>query len=119
MRSTGEAEEPVEAHQRTLIANGDNDRMVPSTLSEDLHRRIEGSDLIVYPRSPDTAAPSSSTTSSPPRPSSSSPAWKARVQRDPSAEDELLRLERTEKPLRRDLRYARRSDAVVLPWRQR
>jgi pimeloyl-ACP methyl ester carboxylesterase len=25
-----------------------NDRMVPSTLSEDLHRRIEGSELIIY-----------------------------------------------------------------------
>jgi pimeloyl-ACP methyl ester carboxylesterase len=32
----------------TLIANGDNDRMVPSVLSEDLHRRIEGSELIIY-----------------------------------------------------------------------
>ena len=29
--------------QPTLIANGDNDRMVPSVLSEDLHRRIKGS----------------------------------------------------------------------------
>ena len=37
--------------QPTLVANGDNDRMVPSTLSEDLHRRIEGSQLIVYPDS--------------------------------------------------------------------
>src|SRR5206468_1333597 len=37
--------------QPTLIANGDNDRMVPSTLSEDLHRRIEGSELIIYPAS--------------------------------------------------------------------
>ena len=35
----------------TLVANGDNDRMVPSTLSEDLHRRIEGSELIIYPDS--------------------------------------------------------------------
>jgi pimeloyl-ACP methyl ester carboxylesterase len=34
--------------QPTLIANGDNDRMVPSVLSEDLHRRIEGSELIIY-----------------------------------------------------------------------
>ena len=25
--------------------------MVPSTLSEDLHRRIEGSELIIYPDS--------------------------------------------------------------------
>jgi pimeloyl-ACP methyl ester carboxylesterase len=37
--------------QPTLIANGDNDRMVPSNLSEDLHRRIKGSELIVYPDS--------------------------------------------------------------------
>lgn len=35
----------------TLIANGDNDRMVPSVLSEDLHRRIKGSELIIYPGS--------------------------------------------------------------------
>ncbi|WP_066583538.1 alpha/beta fold hydrolase [Cellulomonas timonensis] len=37
--------------QPTLIANGDNDRMVPSALSEDLHRRISGSELIIYPDS--------------------------------------------------------------------
>src|SRR6266545_1584653 len=37
--------------QPTLIANGDNDRMEPSTLSEDLHRRIQGSELIIYPDS--------------------------------------------------------------------
>lgn len=37
--------------QPTLIANGDNDRMVPSRLSEDLHRRIKGSQLINYPDS--------------------------------------------------------------------
>ena len=35
----------------TLIANGDHDRMVPSVLSEDLHRRIKGSELIIYPNS--------------------------------------------------------------------
>lgn len=35
----------------TLIANGDNDRMVPSVLSEDLHRRIKESQLIIYPDS--------------------------------------------------------------------
>ncbi|MFM9497989.1 alpha/beta fold hydrolase [Streptomyces galilaeus] len=35
----------------TLIANGDNDRMVPSVLSGDLHRRIKGSELIIYPDS--------------------------------------------------------------------
>jgi pimeloyl-ACP methyl ester carboxylesterase len=34
--------------QPTLIANGDNDRMVPSILSEDLHHRIAGSELIIY-----------------------------------------------------------------------
>ena len=37
--------------QPTLIANGDNDRMVPSVLSEDLHRRITGSELVIYPDS--------------------------------------------------------------------
>jgi pimeloyl-ACP methyl ester carboxylesterase len=35
----------------TLIANGDNDRMVPSVLSTDLHRRIQGSELVIYPDS--------------------------------------------------------------------
>jgi pimeloyl-ACP methyl ester carboxylesterase len=37
--------------QPTLIANGDNDRMVPSPLSHDLHRRIKGSQLVIYPNS--------------------------------------------------------------------
>jgi pimeloyl-ACP methyl ester carboxylesterase len=37
--------------QPTLIANGDNDRMVPSVLSTDLHNRIGGSQLIIYPNS--------------------------------------------------------------------
>ncbi|MFC7572557.1 alpha/beta fold hydrolase [Klenkia terrae] len=37
--------------QPTLIANGDHDRMVPSVLSQDLHRRIPGSELVVYPGS--------------------------------------------------------------------
>lgn len=37
--------------QPTLIDNGDNDRMVPSVLSEDLHRRITGSELVMYPDS--------------------------------------------------------------------
>ncbi|KQZ69690.1 MULTISPECIES: alpha/beta fold hydrolase [unclassified Nocardioides] len=37
--------------QPTLIANGDHDRMVPTPLSEDLHRRIKGSELIIYPHS--------------------------------------------------------------------
>lgn len=35
----------------TLIANGDHDRMVPSALSEDLHRKIPGSTLVIYPDS--------------------------------------------------------------------
>jgi pimeloyl-ACP methyl ester carboxylesterase len=34
--------------QPTLIANGDNDRMVPSILSQDLHRRIKDSELVIY-----------------------------------------------------------------------
>ena len=37
--------------QPTLIANGDHDRMVPTILSNDLHRRIAGSELIIYPDS--------------------------------------------------------------------
>jgi pimeloyl-ACP methyl ester carboxylesterase len=37
--------------QPTLIANGDHDRMVPTALSEDLHRRIPGSELVIYPDS--------------------------------------------------------------------
>ena len=37
--------------QPTLIANGDNDRMVPTALSEDMHRRIPGAQLIIYPNS--------------------------------------------------------------------
>ncbi|MCR4512629.1 alpha/beta fold hydrolase [Aeromicrobium sp. 50.2.37] len=37
--------------QPTLIANGDHDRMVPTDLSHDLHRRIAGSQLVIYPGS--------------------------------------------------------------------
>ena len=37
--------------QPTLIANGDHDRMVPTVLSEDMHRRIPGSQLVIYPNS--------------------------------------------------------------------
>jgi pimeloyl-ACP methyl ester carboxylesterase len=37
--------------QPTLIANGDHDRMVPSELSSNMHRRIKGSELIIYPDS--------------------------------------------------------------------
>ena len=43
--------DPSTFTQPTLIANGDHDRMVPSALSEDLHRRITGSELIIYPDS--------------------------------------------------------------------
>jgi pimeloyl-ACP methyl ester carboxylesterase len=35
----------------TFIANGDSDRMVPTALSEDLHRRIAGSKIVIYPNS--------------------------------------------------------------------
>lgn len=35
----------------TLVANGDRDRMVPSELSSDLHRRIAASTLALYPNS--------------------------------------------------------------------
>src|SRR5215207_915249 len=37
--------------QPTLIANGDDDRMVPSVLSDDMHRRIPSSELVIYPDS--------------------------------------------------------------------
>lgn len=37
--------------QPTLIANGDHDRMAPTTLSGDIHRRIAGSELVIYPNS--------------------------------------------------------------------
>ncbi|MBN3510306.1 alpha/beta fold hydrolase [Mycolicibacterium nivoides] len=37
--------------QPTFIANGDNDRMVPTALSDDMHRRIAGSQLCIYPNS--------------------------------------------------------------------
>lgn len=33
----------------TLIANGDHDRMVPTELSHDMHRRIPNSTLVIYP----------------------------------------------------------------------
>ena len=38
-----------EITQPTLVANGDNDRMVPTVLSDDLHRRIKDSELVIYP----------------------------------------------------------------------
>ncbi|UNB50730.1 alpha/beta fold hydrolase [Mycolicibacterium sp. YH-1] len=37
--------------QPTFIANGDHDRMVPTVLSEDMNRRIAGSQLTIYPNS--------------------------------------------------------------------
>ena len=33
----------------TLVANGDNDIMVPTTNSHDLARRIPGAELVIYP----------------------------------------------------------------------
>ena len=33
----------------TLIANGDHDRMVPTSLSEDMHQRIPNSTVVIYP----------------------------------------------------------------------
>jgi len=47
----GEPDDLSKITQPTLIANGDHDRMVPTVLSEDLHRRIAGSQLIIYPDS--------------------------------------------------------------------
>jgi pimeloyl-ACP methyl ester carboxylesterase len=38
-------------HQPVLVANGDSDRMVPSTNTYDLARRLPNSELIVYPDS--------------------------------------------------------------------
>ncbi len=37
--------------QPTLVVNGDNDKMVPTSLSEDLHRRLPDSHLVIYPDS--------------------------------------------------------------------
>src|SRR3954453_1102980 len=36
-------------HQPTLVANGEHDRMVPTTNSVDLARRIPNSELVIYP----------------------------------------------------------------------
>jgi pimeloyl-ACP methyl ester carboxylesterase len=36
-------------HQPTLVANGDSDRMVPTSNSVDLARRLSNADLVVYP----------------------------------------------------------------------
>lgn len=47
----GAADDLSRITQPTLIANGDNDRMVPSILSNDLHGRIKGSELVLYPNS--------------------------------------------------------------------
>jgi pimeloyl-ACP methyl ester carboxylesterase len=38
-------------HQPVLVANGDNDVMVASSLSEDLARRIPNAELVIYPDS--------------------------------------------------------------------
>lgn len=37
--------------QPILVVNGDHDKMVPSALSEDLHRRLPDSRLVIYPNS--------------------------------------------------------------------
>lgn len=47
----GESHDLSVLAQPTLIANGDHDRMVPSVLSEDMHRRIKDSELVIYPDS--------------------------------------------------------------------
>jgi pimeloyl-ACP methyl ester carboxylesterase len=36
-------------HQPVLVANGESDRMVPTTNSLDLARRLPDSDLVIYP----------------------------------------------------------------------
>ncbi|MFD1538843.1 alpha/beta fold hydrolase [Nonomuraea guangzhouensis] len=36
-------------HQPTLVANGESDRMVPTTNSTDLARRLPDSELVIYP----------------------------------------------------------------------
>lgn len=36
-------------HQPVLVANGDNDRMVPTKNSSELARRLPNADLVVYP----------------------------------------------------------------------
>ncbi|MFF1303648.1 alpha/beta fold hydrolase [Streptomyces sp. NPDC058307] len=36
-------------HQPVLVANGDNDRMVPTKNSSDLARRLPDADLVIYP----------------------------------------------------------------------
>lgn len=38
-------------HHPVLVANGDNDRMVPSSNTHDLARRLPNSELIIYPES--------------------------------------------------------------------
>ena len=38
-------------HQPVLVANGESDRMVPTTNTHDLARRLPNSDLIIYPDS--------------------------------------------------------------------
>jgi len=36
-------------HQPVLVANGESDRMVPTTNTHDLARRLPNSELIIYP----------------------------------------------------------------------
>jgi len=53
LRSWG-SKEPADlsrVHQPVLVANGDSDRMVPSSNTRDLARRLPNSELIIYPDS--------------------------------------------------------------------
>lgn len=53
LRSWG-SKQPVDlsrVHQPVLVANGDSDRMVPSSNTYDLARRLPNSELIIYPDS--------------------------------------------------------------------
>jgi pimeloyl-ACP methyl ester carboxylesterase len=36
-------------HQPVLLMNGDSDKMVPTTNTVDLHRRLPNSQLVIYP----------------------------------------------------------------------
>ena len=58
-------------HQPVLVANGETDRMVPTSNSFDLAQRLPDVDLVIYP-TPATAASSSSTSRSSNAPSPSS-----------------------------------------------
>jgi pimeloyl-ACP methyl ester carboxylesterase len=40
---------PGEHPQPVLLMNGDSDKMVPTTNTVDLHRRLHNSQLVIYP----------------------------------------------------------------------